>query len=52
MNLRDGWSFITPYHFLVTLTAHKEDSSDREFVVVAVLIRDETGTINRFMEEY
>lgn len=52
MNLRDGWSFITPYHFLVTLTAHKEDSPDREFVVVAVLIRDEAGTINRFMEEY
>jgi len=51
MNLREGWSFITPYHFLVTLTAHKEDDPDRQFVVVAVLIQDEAGTINRIVEE-
>ncbi len=52
MNLRDGWTFITPYHFLVTLTAHREDDSDRQFVVVAVLVEDEAGTISRVMEEY
>ncbi len=51
MNLREGWSFITPYHFLVTLTAHKEDDPDRQFVVVAVLIQDEAGTISRIVEE-
>lgn len=51
MNLRDGWSFITPYHFLITLTAHKEDDTDHQFVVVAVLIQDNAGTINRIIEE-
>lgn len=50
-NLREGWSFITPYHFLVTLTAHKENDPDRQFVVVAVLIQDNAGTITRIMEE-
>lgn len=52
MNLRDGWSFITPYHFLITLTAHKEDDPNRQFVVVAVLVSDDAGTISRVMEEY
>lgn len=52
MNLRDGWNFITPYHFLVTLTAHKEDDPERQFVIVAVLTQDEAGTISRVMEEY
>lgn len=52
MNLRDGWSFITPYHFLVTLTSPKQDDPGRQFVVVAVLIQDEAGTISRVMEEY
>lgn len=52
MNLRDGWSFITPYHFLVTLTAHKEDDPEHQFVIVAVLTQDEAGTISRIMEEY
>lgn len=51
MNLRDGWSFITPYHFLITLTAHKEEDPNRQFVVVAVLTRDEAGTISRVVEE-
>ncbi len=51
MNLREGWSFITPYHFLVTLTAHREDDPDRQFVVVAALIQDEAGTISRIVEE-
>lgn len=51
MNLRDGWSFVTPYHFLVTLTAHKEEEPDRQFVVVAVLTQDEAGTISRVVEE-
>lgn len=52
MNLRDGWSFITPYHFLVTLTAHKENDPEHQFVIVAVLTQDEAGTISRIMEEY
>lgn len=51
MNLRDGWSFITPYHFLITLTAHKENDPDHQFVVVAVLTQDDAGTINRIVEE-
>lgn len=51
MNLREGWSFITPYHFLITLTAHKENDPDRQFVVVAVLVQDDAGTITRIMEE-
>ncbi|MDE7247244.1 MAG: class B sortase [Lachnospiraceae bacterium] len=51
MNLRDGWSFITPYHFLITLTAHKEGDPDHQFVVVAVLTQDDAGTISRVVEE-
>lgn len=51
MNLRDGWDFVTPYHFLITLTAHKEDDPDHQFVVVAVLTQDAAGTIGRIVEE-
>lgn len=52
MNLREGWDSVTPYHFLVTLTAHKQNDPERQFVVVAVLTKDEAGTINRVMETY
>lgn len=51
MNLREGWDFITPYHYLITLTTQKEDTPDKQFVVVAVLIEDVAGTINRVVEE-
>lgn len=51
MNLREGWDFINPYHFLITLTTQKAESPDRQFVVVAVLTQDAAGTIGRTVAE-
>lgn len=50
-NLREGWEDLTPYHFLITLTTQKEENSDRQFVVVAALIDDAAGTIDRVVFE-
>lgn len=51
MNLREGWDFVNPYHFLITLTGQKEDNPDRQFVVVALLTQDAAGTIERTVTE-
>lgn len=51
INLREGWDFINPYHFLITLTTQKEEDADRQFVVVAVLTQDAAGTISRTVIE-
>lgn len=51
MNLREGWEGVTPYHFLITLTIQKEDGSDRQFVVLAILTQDAAGTIDRIVAE-
>ena len=50
-NIRDGWDDLTPYHFLITLTTQKEDNPDRQFVVIAALIDDAAGTIDRVVTE-
>lgn len=50
-NLREGWEDVTPYHFLITLTTQKEDNDGRQFVVVAALIKDAAGTIDRVVTE-
>ena len=47
MNLREGWDGISPYHFLVTLTAQENDDADKQFVVIGILIQDEAGKIDR-----
>lgn len=51
MMLRTGWDEVTPYHFLVTLTATKGDNPDRQFVVLAALIEDPAGNIDRAVWE-
>lgn len=52
MNIRDGWKEerVTPYHFLITLTTVKEDDPEKQFVVVAALVSDAAGTIDRLVE--
>ena len=51
MMLRTGWDEVTPYHFLVTLTTVKGDNPDRQFVVLAALIEDPAGNIDRAVWE-
>lgn len=50
MNLREGWENVNEYNYLITLTAQEEDA-ERQFVVVAVLIQDTAGTIDRTVTE-
>ena len=49
-NLREGWEGITPYNFLITLTARSGVDADRQFVVVAALTGDAAGKIDRAVE--
>lgn len=51
MNLRDGWDGVSPYHFLVTLTAQAGDDADKQFVIIAILVGDEAGKIDRAVME-
>ncbi|MDO4304913.1 MAG: class B sortase [Bacillota bacterium] len=51
MNLREGWNDLTPYHFLITLTTRRGESPDKQFVVVAALVKDAAGTIDRIVIE-
>lgn len=51
MNIREGWEEVTPYHFLITLTTTKEKDIDEQFIVVAALIDDAAGTIDRIVSE-
>lgn len=49
-NLREGWEEVTPYHFLITLTAEEEGHAEKQFVVLAVLTEDAAGAIDRTVE--
>ncbi|MCM1155773.1 MAG: class B sortase [Roseburia sp.] len=51
MNLREGWEDVTPYHFLITLTTGREDNAEKQFVVIAALMQDAAGTIDRVVTE-
>lgn len=51
MNLRDGWEGATPYHFLITLTTHRQETDERQFVVIGILTQDAAGTIDRIVAE-
>ena len=51
MNLREGWENVSAYNYVITLTTQKEESAESQFVVVAVLIEDAAGTINRVVTE-
>lgn len=49
-NLREGWEEVTPYHFLITLTARQGTEAEKQFVVLAALVGDAAGTIDRTVE--
>lgn len=49
-NLREGWEEVTPYHFLITLTTRRGENAEKQFVVLAALVKDAAGTINRTVE--
>ncbi|MCM1135402.1 MAG: class B sortase [Clostridium sp.] len=48
-NQREGWEGVTPYHFLITLTTEAANQ-DKQFIVVAALVEDAAGEINRTVE--
>ena len=45
--IREGWEGLNSNHFLITLTTKAEEAGSRQFVVVAALIDDAAGQINR-----
>lgn len=49
-NLREGWEEVTPYHFLITLTTQRGENAEKQFVVLAALVGDAAGTIDRTVE--
>ena len=49
-NLREGWEGVTPYHFLLTLTTRQGGDAGKQFIVVAALVGDAAGTIDRTVE--
>lgn len=51
MNLREGWEGVNVNHFIITLTTQKEERSQKQFVVTAVLVEDAAGTITRVVME-
>lgn len=51
MNLREGWKGVNEYNYVITLTTQKEENAEKQFVVIAVLVQDEAGTINRVVTE-
>ncbi len=48
---REGWDNIGPYHFLITLTTQTSEDADKQWVVMAVLTQEESGTIRRAVPE-
>ena len=51
MNLREGWENVNVYNYVITLTTQGEENAEKQFVVMAVLVQDEAGTINRVITE-
>lgn len=49
--VKEGWEGVTPYHFLLTLTTKKDHASDKHLVVVAALVGDAAGNIDRVVVE-
>lgn len=50
-NIRAGWEDVTPYHFLITLTTNSQANPDKQYVVIAALVGDAAGTIDRIVVE-
>lgn len=51
MNLREGWENVGAYNYVITLTTQRSENAENQFVVIAVLVQDEAGTINRVVTE-
>lgn len=51
MNLREGWENVGAYNYVITLTTQRIENAEKQFVVIAVLVQDEAGTINRLVTE-
>lgn len=51
MNLREGWENVGVYNYVITLTTQRAENAEKQFVVLAVLVQDEAGTINRVVTE-
>ena len=51
MNLREGWEGVGVYNYVITLTTQRAENAEKQFVVLAVLVQDEAGTINRVVTE-
>lgn len=47
MNYREGWEDLTPGHFLLTLAGTADTEADRQYVVMAALVGDAAGKIDR-----
>ncbi len=50
-NIKEGWEDVTPYHFLITLTTVSREDPGKQYVVVAALVQDAAGTIDRIVTE-
>lgn len=48
--IREEWEEVTPYHFLITLTAHGSTNGEKQFIVVGALTEDAAGEIDRIVE--
>ena len=51
MNLWEGWENVSAYNYVITLTTQKEENEESQFVVIAVLVEDAAGTIDRVVIE-
>lgn len=49
-NIREGWGGISAYNFLITLTVSNEATPGKQYVVVAALVGDAAGKIDRIVE--
>ena len=49
--IREGWEDVTPYHFLITLTTTSPANPDKQYVVIAALVGDAAGKIDRVVVE-
>lgn len=49
--IRTGWEDVTPYHFLITLTTVNPENPDKQYVVIAALVGDAAGKIDRVVVE-
>lgn len=49
-NLREGWEGVSPYNFLLTLSTRQGGDASRQFIVVAALVGDAAGMVDRAVE--